>query len=284
LSGGSSYLEAHHDFDDPEEVATPAYQEQWRSELDWVKTTKEAVLRGLKTYVFFIQQGEVNERMASALLLSALLSDSPELVNELLARLALEDERLVKTALLIGFASATQPTAEVVGRLESYLNSSDALLRYGAAYALARLKKSNVSTTVLEVLRDSLVMTENLGNELAALPRNFSPDELVNEGCRSFEYIGKPALPYFLQALKHLDPGVRFYQYYLEDIAGSLFYIAFDKQPFDKNAFVDVAQLDEQQKIVLSALAEYKDVIEEAPHNLEALKKVLTDHSKKGAS
>jgi hypothetical protein len=284
LSGGSSYLEAHHDWDDPEDVASPEYQERWRSELDWVKMTKEGVLQGIKVYGHFLRQGEVNERTASALLLSALLSDTPELVNELLVRLELDEERLVKTALLIGLASAKQLSVEVLERLEFYLHSSDVLLRYTAAYALARLKKSKVSTTVLEVLRDSLVLTEKLGNELASLPRNFSPDELVNEVCRSFEYIGKPALPYFLQALQHLDPGVRYYQYYLEDMVGSLFYIAFDQQAFGKEISLDLAQLDEQQKKVLSVLAEYKDVIEEVPHNLEALKKVLKDQAEKVTS
>jgi hypothetical protein len=282
LAGGSSYLEAHHVFDDPEDVASPEYQEQWQSELHWVKATREAVAQGSTIYIHFLCQGEVNERTASALLLSALLPDRPESVNELLKRLELEDAPIVQTALLMSFALLTQPSAELLIKLESYLRSPDPLLRYGSAYSLARLKKSQVSTTVLEVLRDSLVMTERLGNDLAVLPRNFSPDELVNEVCRSFEYIGKSALPYFLQALQQLGTGERYYKYYLEDMAGSLFCIAFDRQPFDMDASINLAQLDEEQRKVLTALATYKDVIDKVPHNLEDLKKLLAEQLKHG--
>jgi hypothetical protein len=272
LAKGNSYIEVHHDLEEPDNVNQPEYQQRWKEELHWVAQTRSEVIKGLALYVGFLQHGSPEERSAAALLLSGLLPDQLQLTQVLQTQLSIEPDGSVQAALLLSFLTHPQPEA-VRETLEPYLDSSDALLRFAAAQSLTHTQKSLTPAKALSVLLESLLLTTDLGDRLAVLPRNFSSDELVREAAETLEQAASVAIPYLLEALKRLDPQVKYYSYYIEDIARSLFAVAFGEET--------PLRFTSLQLEVLQALKPFRAIFDDQPHNFSALLSALNSDQQK---
>jgi hypothetical protein len=152
LARGNSYKRQHLNLTDEQRKQDPLFQQEMAEEIRWVELTHQAVREGIDLYLAFLDEQDLQVRMATTYLLASFPEDQERLTPPLQTYLMQEtDERMI-ACLLLSLGQLSLATADSSALLMPYLTAGDTpLVRFCAAMALTFLLKEAIPKEVVFV-------------------------------------------------------------------------------------------------------------------------------------
>lgn len=152
LARGNSYKRQHLNLTDEQRKQDPVFHQEMAEEIRWVELTHQAVRKGIDLYLTFLNDQNLQLRMATTYLLASFKENQARLIPHLQTHLDREtDERMI-ACLLLSLGQLLPATADSSALLMPYLTTGDmSLVRFCAAIALTFLLREAVSEEVVLV-------------------------------------------------------------------------------------------------------------------------------------
>ncbi len=152
LARGNSYKRQHLNLTDEQRQQDPVFQQEMAEEIRWVELTQQAVREGMDLYLTFLDNQDLQLRMATTYLLARFKEDRAQLTPRLRAYLERETDERMMGCLLLSLGQLLPATEDSSALLMPYLAAGQTLLvRFCAAMALSFLLKEAVPEEVVHV-------------------------------------------------------------------------------------------------------------------------------------
>ena len=255
LARGAGYKRQHLNLTDEQLKQDPIFQQEMAEEIRWVELTHQAVRQGMDLYLAFLDDQDLELRMATTYLLASFKEDQVRLIPHLRFYLEREtDERMIG-CLLLSLGQLLPTTGDSPILLMPYLTaSSTPLVRFCAAMALSFLLKETIPEEVVNVFFSAFTNPASLQAVYDELPTTWA-GRAVDFHALEFLYwltssrhrdriIGRLA-----ELLPALDEVVAL------DVADRLLHAAFHWDEFGPPPEVAREDLNAEHRVVLHAIA-----------------------------
>lgn len=257
LASGDAYHRQHLRMYPEARKRDPAFQRELAEQVVWVERTREAVHRGLSTYLKLLSHPDPKIRMRAAYTLAQFKEDASSIVPHLCSLLEQESDQLAKASILLSLGVLGEPTAEILSLLETAMKTEGAgvghaLVCFTAATALTWLGKDATPKEAVQELVDMLTSRKPMAlfDMYVELPR--VEGSLAGFAGCTLRWRLQPrrlrfALPQLVKALEVVDA------YDVGEVIRTMLYVVFGREKLP--AHVTAQDLTEEQRTILSIIA-----------------------------
>jgi hypothetical protein len=254
LAGGDAYHRQHLHIYPEARRQDPSFQRELAEQVFWVERTREAVHKGLNTYLELLSYPDPKVRMSAAYILAQFKEDAATTVPLLRVLLEREDDQRAKASMILSLGALSEPSAENLALLEVTLRAEEGntLIRLVAATALAWMAGEETPHEAIRLLVDMLTRPRPtsifdvyvelpwVDGSLSRFARRTLRWRLPRERVRF-------AVPQLIEAIERVDA------YDVGNVIGMLLYLTFGHEKLPGQ--IRVQDLTEEQREVLSAIA-----------------------------
>lgn len=240
-------------------------------EIRWVELTHQAVRQGMDLYLAFLDDQDLQLRMATTCLLASFKEDQARLTPHLRAYLVRETDDRMIACLLLSLGQLLPATGESSALLLRYLIAGDTpLVRFCAAMALSFLLKEAVPEEVVHVFFTVLIDPASVQAAYNDLPWTWADSAVPFHALDFLRWFTSSRHRDFIigrlvEVLSTLDEIV------VDEVADHLLHVAFHWEQFGLPPQEAREHLNAEQRAVLHAIAARDDlwVVEQGPPDQE---------------
>ncbi len=271
LARGNSYKRQHLNLTDEQGKQDPIFQQEMAEEIRWVELTHLAVREGIDLYLAFLDDPDLQLRMATTYLLASFQEDHERLTPPLQVYLAREtDERMI-ACLLLSLGQLLPATADSTALLMPYLTAGDTpLVRFCAAMAITFLLKEAVPEEVVLVFFTFLTDPVSVEAAYDELPWTRADSTVPFQALDFLRWlISSKHRDLIIGRLVELLPILD--EIVVSEVADHLLHVAFHWEEFELPPQVAREHLNAEQRAVLHAIAarDHLWVVEQESQNQE---------------
>jgi hypothetical protein len=217
LATGSSYLDAHSNLEhlrERDELDDADFKEALGQELGWVEKTREAVERGIPTYLKLLETDDWQVRLAAAKVLGACDDHKATVAAGLSELFNRETDPRVHFGLLLCLADVgrdedVELLRAIVGDEPVTISqpalseetTSPGFLRWAAAIALAQIEREKTTPAAIRIIEETFANPQPMDEFLEEMP--WAPVDAVEMACSVLELLpAGMAVPVLLRAMQ----------------------------------------------------------------------------------
>lgn len=271
LARRNGYKRQHLNLTDEQLKQDPIFQQEMAEEIRWVELTHQAVRRGRDLYLTFLDDQDLELRMATTYLLASFKEDQVRLIPHLRLYLERETDERMMSCLLLSLGQLLPATENSSALLMPYLTAhSTPLVRFCAAMALFFLAKETIPEEAVDVFYSAFTNPASLQAVYDELPTTW--------GGRAVDFHALELLDW-LTSSRHRDRIIRQLVELLPtldevlalDVADRLLHTVFHWDEFGPPPEVAREDLSAEHRVVLHAIASSNLlwVVEQGPPDQE---------------
>lgn len=255
LARGNSYKRQHLNLTDEQRRRDPVFQQEIAEEIRWVELIHQAVWEGIDLYLAFLDDQDLQLRMATTYLLASFKEDRARMTPLLRVSLEREADERMMGCLLLSLGQRQPTTEDSSALLMPYLTGDQTpLVRFCAAMALSSLLREAVPEEVVRVFFTVLTDPASVQTAYDELPWTWAGRA---PQFHAFEFLG------WLTSSRHHDLIMEQFMALLPtleeivvgEVADQLLHSAFHWEMFEPPPQVVRENLNTEQRAVLHALA-----------------------------
>ncbi len=271
LARGNSYKRQHLNLTDEQRKQDPVFQQEMAQEIRWVELTHQAVREGMDLYLTFLNDQDLQLRMATTYLLASFKEDQARLIPHLQAYLERETEECMLACLLLSLGQLLPETKDSSTLLMPYLIAGDTpLVRFCAAMALSFLLKEATPEEAVLVFFTALIDPAWVQTAYDDLPLTWADSTVPFQALDFLRWLTSfrhrdLIIERLVELLPTLDKIV------VGEVADHLLHVAFHWEEFGLPPQVAREHLNAEQRAVLHAIAarDHLWVVEQGPPDQE---------------
>jgi hypothetical protein len=279
LARGNSFKRQHLHLTDEQRKEDQVFQQEMAEEIGWVALTHQAVREGMELYLSFLDDPDLQLRMATTYLLASFQEDQARLARRLQAYLVQEtDERMI-ACLLLSLGQVLPAIADSPVLLMPYLTAGNTpLVRLCAAMALSFLLKEAIPEEVVLVFFTFLTDPVSVQAAYDELPRNWTESTVPFDALDFLRWL-TPSQHRSLIIGQMVDLLPSLHGIIAGEVADHLLHVAFRWEEFELPSSVTRENLNAEQRAVLHAVVtcEYLWSVEQESSDQLILNRIRQD-------
>jgi hypothetical protein len=255
LARGNSYKRQHLNLTDERHKQDPIFQQEMAQEIRWVELTHQAVREGMDLYLTFLDDQDLQLRMATTYLLASFKEDQAWLKPHLQEYLERETEERMLACLLLSLGQLLPANGDSSDLLMPYLIAGDTpLVRFCAAMALCFLLKEATPEEAMLVFFTALIDPASAQTTYNDLPLTWADSTVPFQALDFLRWLASSRhRDLIIGRMVDLLPTLN--EILVGEVADHLLHVAFQWEEFELPPQVLRENLNAEQRAVLNAIA-----------------------------